>query len=137
MGEALSRDRMMAGLAAGLGMTGLLLTAAGLFGVIQYTVNRRTREFGLRSALGAEPAAIRRMVLAESARLAGWGIPIGLALLAASARYFRSMALGGSPFDPVLYLASAVAVVAVAFAAAWFPAHRATRVDPMTALRHE
>ena len=137
MDQALSSDRMMAALAAGLGLTGLLLTAAGLFGVIQYTVNRRTREFGLRSALGAEPAAIRRMVLAEAARLALWGIPVGLALLAASARYFRSMALGVSPLDPRLYLASAVAVLAVAFAATWFPAHRATRVDPMTALRHE
>jgi len=137
MDQALSGDRMMAGLAAGLGLVGLLLTAAGLFGVIQYTANRRTREFGLRSALGAEPAAIRRMVLVDSARMAGWGISIGLALLAASARYFRSMALGVSPLDPSLYLASAMAVVTVAFAAAWFPAHRATRVDPMTALRHE
>jgi len=137
MDRALSRDRMMAALAAGLGLFGLLLTAAGLFGVIQYAVNRRTREFGLRAALGAPPAAIRWMVLAGSARLAAWGIPIGLILLAASARYFRSMVLGVSPLDPLLYLASATAAIAVALAAAWLPAHRATRADPMTALRYE
>jgi ABC-type antimicrobial peptide transport system permease subunit len=77
------------------------------------------------------------MVLAGSARLAAWGIPIGLILLAASARYFRSMVLGVSPLDPLLYLASATAAIAVALAAAWLPARRATRVDPMTALRYE
>jgi len=137
MDRALSGDRMMAALAAGLGVFGLLLTAGGLFGVIQYTVSRRTRELGLRAALGAPPAAIRQMVLAESARLAAWGIPIGLVLLAAAARYFRSMVLGVSPLDPLIYLASAAAAMAVALAAAWLPAHRAARVAPMTALRYE
>lgn len=137
MDRALSLDRMMAALTAILGVVGLLLTAAGLFGVVQYAVDRRTREFGLRTALGAPPAAVRRMVLADSARLAAWGIPIGLLLLAASARYFRSMVLGVSPLDPFMYLASAAAAIAVALAAAWLPARRATRVDPMTALRYQ
>ena len=137
MDNALSEDRMMATLASCLGVFGILLTCAGLFGVVQYAVNRRTREFGVRLALGAEPASIRRMVLVESVRLAAVGIPFGLMLLVASVRYLHSMVLGVSPLNPALYVVSAAAAIAVAFAAGWFPAQRATRVDPIQALRQE
>ena len=137
MEEALSFDTFMASLASGLGAFGILLTAAGLFGVLQYSVNRRTRELGLRMALGAHPGGIQRMILGESLRLALWGIPIGLGLLGVAAHYARSMVLGVSPLDPRIYLLSAAAAFGVTLLAGWIPAKRATRVDPMEALRAE
>ena len=135
MEEALSWDSMMASVASGMGAFGVLLTAAGLFGVVQYSVNRRTRELGLRMALGARPGEIQRMILAESLRMAAWGVPLGLGLLGLAAHSARSIVLGVSPLDPRIYVISAVAVTALTVGAAWLPARRATRVDPMEALR--
>jgi predicted permease len=135
--QALARDTLMASIASGLGIFGILLTAAGLFGVLQYSVARRTRELGLRMAMGARPGAIQRLILGESLRMAAWGIPLGLGLLALAGRYARSLVLGVSPLDPRIFLASAAAVLALTMLAAWLPARRATRVDPMAALRSE
>jgi predicted permease len=135
--EALSQDTMMAALSSGLGIFGILLTAAGLFGVLQYSVARRTRELGLRMAMGARPVEIQRLILGESLRIAAWGIPLGLGLLAVAGWYARSLVLGVSPLDPRIYLLSAAAVLAITMLAAWLPARRATRVDPMAALRSE
>ena len=135
MERALLLDRFMVGISTLMGVFGYLLTAAGLFGVIQYAVNRRTREIGLRVALGARPAEIQRMVLAESLRMTTWGIAIGLVLLGAATWAVRSMVLGVGPLNPTAYLASSTAAVAIALLAAWWPASRATRVDPMAALR--
>ena len=137
MDEALSQDRMMASATGGLGIFGVLLTAAGLFGVLQYAVGRRTREFGLRMALGARPVEIQRLVLAESLRMAAWGIPIGLFMLGGAGWGVRSWLLGITPLNPLVYLSSAVAVLALTVMAAWLPAVRATRVDPMAALRSD
>ncbi len=134
---ALSPDRFVATACSGLGLSALLLTAAGLFGVLLYAVNRRMREFGLRVALGARPLQIERLVMGESLRMAAIGVPIGLAGLAAAARLVSSMLLGVTPLDPVSYVLSAVAAMGLALAAAWLPARRATRVDPMEALRAE
>ncbi len=133
----LSVDRFTATASGALSASVVLLTAAGLFGVLLYAVNRRTREFGLRMALGARPRQIERLILGESLRLAAIGVPIGLAGLAVAARYTRSMLLGVTPLDPLSYGLSAAAVMALALAAAWLPARRATRVDPMEALRSE
>jgi hypothetical protein len=135
--EALSTDRFIASASGALGASVVLLTAAGLFGVLLYGVNRRTREFGLRMALGARPRQIEGLVLGESVRLAAIGIPIGLVALAAVAHLAGSMLLGVTPLDPLAYALSAAAVVGLALAAAWLPARRATRVDPMEALRAE
>jgi hypothetical protein len=135
--SALSVDRLIATASSALGGSVVLLTAAGLFGVLLYAVNRRTRELGLRMALGARPRQIERLVLGESLRMAAIGVPIGLAGLGLAARYARSMLLGVTPLDPLTYGLSAAAVVALALAAAWLPARRATRVDPMQALRSE
>ncbi|MGA2272278.1 MAG: ADOP family duplicated permease [Bryobacteraceae bacterium] len=134
---ALSPDRFAATAISALGVSVILLTASGLFGVLLYAVNRRTREFGLRVALGARPRQIERLVLGESLRLAAIGVPIGLAGLAVAAQLAGSMLLGVTPLDPLSYGLSAVAVVGLALAAAWLPARRATRVDPMEALRAE
>jgi hypothetical protein len=137
MYQALSYDRTMASVSTTLGLVGMLLTAAGLFGVIQYAVHRRTRELGLRMALGARPRSILRLVLVESTRIAVAGIPFGLFLLWAAARTVGSMLFGVSPLDPVVYVLSAAAVVAISLAAAAVPAWRATRIAPLDALRTE
>ena len=137
MDEALAPDRMMASAATGLGIFGVLLTAAGLFGVLQYMVSRRTRELGLRVALGARPAEIQRTVLAESIRIAAWGVPIGLLMLAGAGWSVRSWLLGVAPLDPWMYALSALAALGLALMASWLPAMRATHVDPMAALRCE
>jgi predicted permease len=134
---ALSDDRFIATAISALGLNVIVLTAAGLFGVLLYAVNRRTREFGLRVALGARPREIERLVLGESLRMAAVGVPIGLAGLALAARFAGSMLLGVTPLDPLAYLLSASAAIALALAASWLPARRATRVDPMDALRAE
>jgi len=105
--------------------------------VVQYSVNRRTRELGLRIALGAHPARIQRMILGESLRIAAWGVPLGLGLLAVAARLARSAVLGVSPLDPMIYWISAASVTALTIAAGWLPAWRATRIDPMEALRSD
>jgi predicted permease len=137
MDEALAQDRMLASVSGGLAIFGVLLTAAGLFGLLQYTVNRRTREFGLRMALGARPAEIQRTVLVESIRMAAWGIPAGLLLLTAAGWSVRARLLGVTPLNPAVYACSAVSVLLLTLLAAWLPARRATRVDPMAALRTE
>jgi putative ABC transport system permease protein len=137
MDQALSMDRMMTTVVTGLGVFSLLLTSAGLFGVIQCLVNQRTREIGLRVALGAPSGEIQRMVLAESLRMVAWGIPIGLAALGAAVWSVRSVVLGVTPANPLTYLASSAATVALALTAAWLPARRAAGVDPMAALRSE
>jgi len=134
---ALSLDRFAAVASSALGACAVLLTAAGLFGVLLYAVSRRTREFGLRMALGAQPRQIERLVLGESLRLAAVGVPLGLAGLAVAARLASSALLGVGPVEPLSYLLSAAAVVGLALAAAWLPARRAARVDPMEALRAE
>jgi predicted permease len=133
----LAEDRFIATASSALGLSVVLMTAAGLFGVLLYAVNLRTRELGLRVALGAGPRQIERLVMGDSLRLAAVGVPVGLAGLAAAAQGARSLLLGVTPLNPVSYGFSAAAAVALALAAAWLPARRATRVDPMEALRSE
>jgi ABC-type antimicrobial peptide transport system permease subunit len=135
--QALMLDQLIVTVSVALGVFGFLLTAAGLFGVIQYSVNRRTREIGLRMSLGAQSADIRRMVVSESLRMAAWGVPLGLLLLAPLVWSVQAFVIGVTPVAPLMYAASAAATVGVALCAAWLPARRATQVDPMTALRGE
>lgn len=135
--QALTFDQLLATVSTALGLIGFLLTAAGLFGVVQHAVSRRTREIGLRMSLGAQSAQIQKLVIGESLRIAAWGIPIGLAALGAGAWCVRSAVLGVTPLDPLAYVGSAAATVAVSLAASWLPARRATKVDPMAALRAE
>ena len=137
MDRALSEDWMMVTLAMVLGSFGVLLTGAGLFGVLQYGVNRRTREFGLRVALGATPERIQGLVLHGSLWMAAWGALLGLVLLGFTARYLRTVVPLAAPFHPAPYLLGTVAAAAIALTAGWLPARRATRVDPATALRAE
>jgi hypothetical protein len=134
---ALAGDRTLTAVAAALGIACVLLTAAGLFGLLQYVVTARRREFGVRLAIGAEPAAIRREVMWDALRLAAYSLPAGLALLALGARSAQSLVMGVTAADPLIYLAAVCGLLVIAVGAAWLPALHATRIHPMEALRFE
>jgi predicted permease len=135
--DAVFLDRLVAILAAGFAGLATLVAAIGLYGVLAYNVVRRTRELGLRLALGAEPARLRVMVLKQVGVMALIGGAIGLAVAIGVGRVAETLLFGLSGYDPVV-LTSAVAVLAVVvLAASWLPAWRASKVAPMEALRYE
>jgi putative ABC transport system permease protein len=115
----------------------LLLGAIGLYGVIAYIVGMRTREFGVRIALGAQPRAVATMVARQGMTLTAIGIGAGIALFALVARYLRSLLYGIEPGDPLTLLGVSLVLVTIAALASWIPARRAARSDPMNALRAE
>ncbi len=123
--------------AAVVGALALLLAAVGLYGVMAYAVASRTKEIGIRMALGAGRRRVRRMILADGLALAAAGTLAGLLVSAACMRLMRSMLYGVSDIDPLTYAAVAVFLTAVALTACYLPARRATKVDPMIALRYE
>lgn len=127
--------RIGAALIGVVGVLALLLAAVGLYGVIAYSVSLRTREVGIRLALGAERGQVLRMVLAQGARLALVGVALGVGLSAAAATVLQSMLYGVSAFDPLAYGAAAGLLLLVAFAANLAPAVTASRVAPATAIR--
>ena len=122
---------------AAVGGLALLLAAVGLYGVMAYSVAGRTKELGIRMALGAGRGRVRRMVLADGLALAAAGTLAGLLISAACMRLMRSMLYGVSDTDPLVYAAVAIFLTAVALVACYVPARRATRVDPLVALRYE
>jgi len=123
--------------AAAVGAIAVLIAIIGLYGAKAYSVSRRTREIGIRLALGAEPVHLRNMVLRESLVLSLVGIALGLLLSAAIVRLLGSLIADFEGFDPVVFYVAALALFATALAASWIPARRAARVDPMVALRSE
>jgi hypothetical protein len=126
-----------AALAGGLGMLALLMASIGMSGVFAYVVRQRTREIGIRMALGAQPAQVVRLVLASSGRALAAGLGVGLAGALGLSRLMVHQLNGVSPFDPLAYAGVLVALIAAAAAASALPARRAARVDPVTALRWE
>jgi putative ABC transport system permease protein len=119
------------------GTLALVLTAVGLFGVIAYGVVQRTREIGIRLALGAEPGAIAGMIVKNGVSLASVGVGIGLAAAFLLTRLMRSLLYGINPSDPTTFLGVPLLLIAMAVLASYIPAHRAAKVDPMVALRYE
>ncbi len=119
------------------GGLGLLLAAVGLSGALAYAVARRNKEIGIRMALGADRAAVLRMIIGEGLALTSIGIVIGLLLALALARALAGFLYGISSADPLTYLATTLVLTVVALLACYFPARRAADVDPMTALRHD
>jgi predicted permease len=133
----LSPERLVATLTSFFGLFALLLASIGLFGVMSYAVSRRTSEIGIRMALGAESGSVLWMVLRESLWLVVIGAVAGLAASVASTRLVAGLLYELSPTDPVAFTASAMVLMGVAAIAAYIPARRAARVDPIVALRYE
>ncbi len=129
--------RLGAGLLTAFGLLGLVLAAAGLYGVVADSVARRTREVGIRVALGAEQSAILRLVMREGMVLVGIGLALGITLTAFGARLLVSLLYGVAPTDPVTFLGVPALLVSVALLANLLPARRALAVTPVEALRHE
>jgi predicted permease len=134
---ATTTQRMGGAFVGGFGFVALLLAAIGIYGVLAYTTRQRTREIGLRMALGAEPRNVFGLVLGQGARLALLGIAIGLAASFVLTSALSSQLFGVSATDPLTYAGVAVVLCAVALLACYVPARRAAKVDPMVALRYE
>ena len=135
--ESLSIDRLVAALSASFGALATLLAAVGLYGVMAYMVVRRTREIGIRMALGADRRKVLRLVMKEVVALAAVGIGIAVLVSLAMGRLIQSQLLDVSARDPWVMAAATLTLGAVALFAGFLPALRATRVDPLTALRYE
>jgi len=133
----LAEQRLFARLISLLSSIAVLLAAVGLYGVIAYTVASRTRELGIRIALGARALRIVRQVLTQAAWLVGVGVVLGLGGALVLARVLEARLFGVSPLDPVTYLGAALLFVFVSLAACLAPLRTATRVDPMVALRSD
>ena len=133
----MSSEYILTSLLSAVGFLALCLAAAGIYGVMSYLVVQRTREIGVRMALGARPSAVRGMIVAQSARpvLGGWvlGLPLGLAIAVAMANAYAFVAAA----DPLNYAVVLLSIALAAFAACYLPARRASRVDPVVALRVE
>ena len=135
--STLEKERLMARLAVVLTLVALALACAGMYGTMAYSVARRTREIGLRMALGAAPLTAQAMILREALRPAVTGIVVGLPFAIGGAYLVRSLLFGIDPASPVAFTAAAIVILAAALLAAWIPARWASKVDPMTALRTE
>ncbi|HEY2911724.1 MAG TPA: ABC transporter permease, partial [Candidatus Angelobacter sp.] len=135
--QTFASQQFSAVLLGGFSLASLLLAAIGVYGVLAYSVTQRTREIGVRIALGAEPLAITRMVVASGARMVVIGAAAGLAAALALSGLMRSLLFGIGPRDPLTFVAAPLIFVMVALVAAYVPARRAARVSPMEALRAE
>lgn len=135
--ESTARSRFDMWLMSIFGGSALLLAAIGVYGLITYSVQQRTVEIGIRMALGASKNSVGMMVLRHGMTLAGLGIIIGIAAAFALARVLAGFLFGVAPRDPAVFVSVPAILAVVAFAAVWFPARRATRLDPIAALRQE
>jgi predicted permease len=135
--DRMVQDRLLARLSVAFGIVALLLAAIGLYGVLSYGVARRTNEIGIRKALGAQHSAVMAMILRETGLLLVVGLAAGVALSAVGMRLITSRLYGLAPTDPVAFAAAIAVLAAVALIATCLPAYRASRVDPLVALRHE
>jgi predicted permease len=137
LGLALFPAKLVAVVLASFGLLAVVLAATGVYGIMAYAVSRRTREIGIRMALGAAPSQVARVVLTRTAMLLAVGIIVGFALAFATGKFFGQILYGISAHDPVTYLCAIALMTVVAFVACWVPARRAIRLDPLKALRME
>jgi predicted permease len=135
--ENLFMDRFISTLSTAFAVLATLLAAVGLYGVLAYTVSQRTKEFGVRMALGADAARVRALVLGQVGRMTMVGAIIGLAAALALGRWAQTLLFELKGHDPVVLVTSAVLLALVAMSAGFIPAYRASRLDPMRALRYE
>jgi predicted permease len=133
--DFISHDQLISTLTTLFAVLALLLAAIGLYGVMSYNVVRRTNEIGIRIALGAQTSTVQWMVLSESLLLLALGVGLGLPLTFVGTKYIKDQLFGLSPLDPMTFGAALLIVSAMTLLAAWLPARRATKVEPMVALR--
>jgi putative ABC transport system permease protein len=137
MDRSLLTTRLTNWLLAGFAATALLLALTGIYGVMSLNVGNRRKEFGIRLALGAQQANVLRMVLSQGLRLAVVGVILGVGAAIAFTRLLKGLLFGISASDPLTFVVIALVLIAVALIACWIPARRATKVDPLVALRYE
>jgi predicted permease len=135
--QGLFLPRIIAVVGGAFGFVAMSLAAVGLYGVVSFMVGRRTQEIGIRMTLGAQRSEVLRMVLLNGLVLASTGLLVGLAIALVAAPAVRNMLVGVSPYDPATFVAISAALLAATAVASYLPAARATRVDPILALRHE
>jgi putative ABC transport system permease protein len=135
--EALAREDFNMTLLTVFAGVALLLAAVGVYGMLSYSVQQRSQEIGIRMALGANRSDVLGMVVKQGMTLAGLGIAIGVAGALALSRLLTALLFGVKPYDPLTFVAVALVLAATSMVACWIPAWRATRVDPMLALRYE
>lgn len=135
--KSISQERLFAFFCSALAALALLLSCIGLYGLMAYNVTRRTSEIGVRMALGATGRRIAGPILREALMLAGIGVAIGIPVALALGRVIKGQLYGVTPSDPLTLVAGALTLVLVVVGAAWWPAHRAAKIDPMEALRYE
>ena len=135
--DTTKQERIFASLTSGFGLLALVLACIGIYGIMAYTVSRRTNEIGIRMALGAQSGRVLRMIFREASWLASIGVVVGLGIALAMGRLITSMLYGLKPYDPLTLGSAALLLVLIALAASWIPARRAAHVDPIKALRHE
>ncbi|HEY8184855.1 MAG TPA: FtsX-like permease family protein, partial [Pyrinomonadaceae bacterium] len=137
VGRSLYLERMESLIFGFLGLLALILTAIGVYGVVAYSVAQRTRELGIRIALGAQKKDVLQLILRKGLVLVAWGSVIGLVACHWLSRLISSQLYGVSPNDPITLLTVAALLGGVALLASYIPARRATKVDPLVALRYE
>ena len=135
--ESVAAPRFNTILLGGFAVLALVLAAVGIFGVISYSVAQRTREIGVRRALGADTWGVMRLVLGQGMGLTAIGVAIGVVGAFGVTRLLQTLLFGVTPTDPATFAGVAAVLSAVAFLASYLPARRASKVDPMAALRHE
>ena len=135
--ESLTRERLIASLLSGFAITSLFLAALGTYGVVAFTVQQRTREFGIRIAIGAQARDLLQLVVGQGLRLVGFGVIMGIAGALIASRLLTALLYETGPTDLLSYLVATTVLALATLLACWLPARRATRVNPIEALRAE
>jgi ABC-type antimicrobial peptide transport system permease subunit len=133
--NSLARQRLFAFMLGVFALIAALLAAVGIYGVVSHSVSRRTREIGVRMAMGADRRSVMRLVLGQSLALTALGLGIGLAGAIAVSWYLKQLLFGLSPFDVTTLAGVSAGFLVIAFAASWLPAYRAASIGPLPALR--